>query len=555
MQRTFLFGTVFLLWISLLPAQAQLSGRLESYGNFFLRDSLIGASNTPQYDHQLYGAEAWLDLNYRLKGFEFRARFDLFNNSNLLNPQDAYTAQGLGLWYVGKELDKLKVEAGYLYDQIGSGIIYRAYEERALAIDQALFGLGLRYQLQENWQVRAFTGRQKQQFDAYRPVIKGLAIDGALTLGKERKVFLQPGLGVVNRTLDDATMQSLVANLATYLPEDQFVPVYNAYAFALYNQLIFGTFHWYLEAAYKTKDNMSDPFGVRLTQSGDSIVGPKFIQAEGSVLYSSLSFAKNKFGASLEVKRTQNFSFRTRPQETLNRGLINFLPPMTRINTYRLTARYAAATQEFGEMAYQTDLSYAFSKKMRLALNFSNITDLKGQLLYRELYAELTLKKRRKWTLITGVQLLNYNQEVYFFKPGAPLLRAVTPYADFLYKISRKKSIRFEGQYMKVGRDSHGELHDYGDWLFGLVEFAVAPHWTFTVSDMYNIQPGYNSPENNQGNKLSIHYPRFDVYYSHGPSRFSVSYVKQVEGIICSGGICRVEPAFSGVKLSVSSSF
>ncbi len=555
MQRIVFFCTIFFFGASLTCAQGQLSGRLESYGNFFMRDSLIGAANTPQYDHQLYGAEAWLDVNYRRESFEFRVRFDLFNNSNLLNPQDSYTAQGLGLWYVSKELNKLKVEAGYLYDQIGSGIIYRAYEERALAIDQALLGLRLQYQLADNWTIRAFTGRQKQQFDAYRSIIKGLAIDGALTLGKEKKVYWLPGLGIVNRTLDDATMQSLVANLATYLPEDQFVPVYNAYAFTLYQQLVSGPFNWYLETAYKTKDNMNDPFGVRATQSGDTITGPKFIQAPGTVLYSSLSFAKNKFGASLEVKRTQNFSFRTRPQETLNRGLINFLPPMTRINTYRLTARYAAATQEFGEMAYQADLSYAFSKKARLALNFSNITDLKGQLLYRELYSELTLKKKRKWTLIGGVQWLNYNQAVYFFKPDAPLLEAVTPYADFLYKISRKKSIRFEGQYMKVGKDEQGELHDYGDWLFGLVEFAIAPHWTFTVSDMYNIRPGHNSPVDEQGNKLSIHYPRFDVYYSYGPSRFSLSYVKQVEGIICSGGICRVEPAFSGVKLSVSSSF
>ncbi len=555
MQKLSFLVLSMMLWASLLPAQGQLSGRLESYGNFFLRDSLIGAANTPQYDHQLFGAEAWLDLNYRLKGFEFRARFDLFNNSNLLNPQDSYTAQGIGLWSVSKELDKLKIEAGYLYDQIGSGIIYRAYEQRPLAIDQALIGLGLRYQLSENWQVRAFTGRQKQQFDIYRSVIKGLAIDGALSIGDERRLYLLPGFGIVNRTLDDASMQSLVANLATYLPEDQFTPKYNAYAFTLYNQLTTGALNWYVEAAYKTPDNMSDPFGVRVTQSGDTIVGPRFFQAAGTVLYSSLSFAKNKFGASLEVKRTQNFSFRTRPQETLNRGLINFLPPMTRINTYRLTARYAAATQELGEMAWQADLSYAFNKKARLAINFSNITDLNSQLLYRELYTELTLKKKRKWTLISGIQLLNYNQAIYFFKPDAPLLQAATPYFDFLYKLSRKKSIRFEGQYMKVGKDDHGALHDYGDWLFGLVEFAIAPHWTFTASDMYNIQPGYNSPADSNGNKQKIHYPRFDLFYTQGPSRFSISYVKQVEGIICSGGICRVEPAFSGVKLGVSSSF
>ncbi|MFN9380586.1 MAG: DUF6029 family protein, partial [Bacteroidota bacterium] len=36
---------------------------------------------------------------------------------------------------------------------------------------------------------------------------------------------------------------------------------------------------------------------------------------------------------------------------------------------------------------------------------------------------------------------------------------------------------------------------------------------------------------------------------------FSLSYIKQVEGVICTGGICRLEPAFSGVRLSLNSSF
>ncbi len=555
MRFLFSLFVIILFGATGLFAQGQLSGRLESSGNFFQRDSLIGAANTPQYDHQLYGAEAWLNLNYSIKGFDFRTRFDLFNNSNLLNPQDSYTAQGIGYWYVGKEIDRFKVEAGYLYDQIGSGIIYRAYEERALAIDQALIGLRLQYRLADNWLVKGFTGRQKQQFDAYQPIIKGLAVEGFVIKGEDKKVFFTPGFGVVNRTLDDGSMQSLVASLATYRKEDQFVPTYNTYAFTFYNTLTRGAFNWYVEAAYKTRDNMSDPFGERVTLSGDTIVGPVFFQAPGSVLYTSLSYAKKGFGVSLEFKRTQNFSFRTRPQESLNRGLINFLPPMTRVNTYRLTARYAAATQDLGELAWQTDVSYKFSKRLRLNVNFSNITNLEKLLLYRELYTELTFKKRRKWTLIGGLQLLKYNQEVYYFKPEAPLLEAVTPYFDYLYKISRKASVRFEGQYMKVGKDAKGELHDYGDWAFGLVEFALAPHWTFTVSDMYNIHPGHNSPVDTQGNKLAIHYPRFDIYYAHGPTRFSLSYVKQVEGIICSGGVCRVEPAFSGVKLGVSSSF
>ena len=45
------------------------SGAFETNANIFLRDSSINAISTPQYDHQFYGGEAWLNLNYKIQGF------------------------------------------------------------------------------------------------------------------------------------------------------------------------------------------------------------------------------------------------------------------------------------------------------------------------------------------------------------------------------------------------------------------------------------------------------------------------------------------------------
>ncbi len=534
----------------------QISGSLEANGNFFIRDTLIGAANTPQYDRQLYGADAWLNLAYSNWGFDFILRFDLFNNSNLLNPTGSYTDEGIGRWYIHKKIHQLSIGAGYIYDQIGSGIIFRAYEERPLLIDNALYGLRLAYNLTPNWQVRVFTGRQKQQFDTYNSVVKGLNLEGFVALGDTTAgVALAPGFGVLNRTLDDASMNSLVATLNTYPPADIFVPKYNTYAFSLYNTLSAGPFAWYIEGAYKTPDPINDSFGV-LVRDSVAIIGDKFIQKPGSVLYSSLSYARSGLGLTLEAKRTENFTYRARPQAQLNQGFINFLPPMARVNTYRLPARYNAATQELGELAFQADARYLFSKNWSVNINFSNINDLDKVLLYRELYAEFGYKYKRKWSLLGGVQLQNYNQQVYEFKPGVPNVQTVTPFAEFLYRFNRTRALRVEAQAMFTGQDQAVQLRqDYGSWLFGLAEFSIAPHWTFTASDMYNVAPGRNSPENSTGEKLNVHYPRFDVYYTYRSNRFSLSYVKQVEGVVCAGGICRLEPAFSGVKMSVNSTF
>ncbi len=556
--HTFLLCGAVLLAGSLSAQEQQggrLTGSLQTNANFFMRDSLIGAANTPQYDRQLFGGEGWLNLNYSNWGFDVALRYDFFNNSNLLNPTGSYTDQGIGMWSVKKRIKNLGFQAGYIYDQVGSGIIFRAFEERPLLIDNALFGLKLDYQLSDNWQVKAFTGRQKQQFENYNSVIRGINIDGFVAGDSLSTWTLAPGFGVVARTLDDATMNSLVANINLYPTVDLFVPKYNAYAFTLYNTLTAGIFSWYVEGAYKTEEAMNDPFG-EIVRDGATTVGDKFFSAPGTVLYSSLSISPAKWGISLEAKRTENFSWRTRPQSQLNRGLISFLPPMARINTYRLTSRYNAATQDLTEQAFQADVRYAPNRKLSFNANYAFINDLEGVKLYRELYTEVQYKHKKQWILTSGLQIQNYNQERYEFKPQVPIVETIIPFADFLYKLDRRKSVRFEAQYMLTGDDTKADAkQDYGDWVFGLVEVALGGHWTLTASDMFNAAPGKNSPVDDSGEKQSLHYPRFDVYYTTGPTQLALSYIKQVEGVVCTGGICRLEPAFSGVRFSANTSF
>lgn len=535
--------------------QGSFTGGFQSSANFFMRDSLIGAANIPQYDRQLFGGQAWLDLGYSIQGFDLGLRFDMFNNSNLLNPSDSYTGEGIGRWHVAKTIDKFNIRIGHIYDQIGSGIIYRAFEERPLLIDNPLYGVRLIYNLNENWQLKGFSGRQKFLFSEYQPVVTGASIEGFLDLSSEEKLFtLAPGFGIVNRTLDDDTMDRVVDIISTYSQGDRVTPVHNTYSMSFFNTMIAGPFSWYMEAAYKTAEAYFDPTAVLTDINGVESFG-KLVKRDGTVLYTSLSYAKSGLGITLEGKRTESFDFRVDPNLRLNRGLVNFIPPMNRQNTYRLLARYSPATQLLSERALQADVKYRWNKSLTTNVNFSYIMDLDGKKLYQELYTEVYYKYKRLWTIKGGIQLLQYNQEIYEVKPDVPLVETFVPYVDFLYKINRKNSIRFELQYMNTGEDEKaGYGQDYGDWLFAQVEYAVAPHWSFVVSDMYNMSAGKQTAEEN-GEKKLLHFPRIDIYYTHKANRFSLSYIKQVEGIVCTGGICRLEPAFSGFNFSASSSF
>lgn len=537
-----------------LSATAQDEGRffgnLDVNANYFVRDSSIGAANTPQYDNLLYGAEAWLNLNYSYKGFDVGLRLDIFNNSNLPDPQRAVTGQGIGMWYIKKQIGALGITAGRFYEQIGSGIIMRAYEARPLAIDNSLYGVRGTYDFGENWQIRAFTGRMRllresnndeQPFiSTFRPVIKGGAVDGYVPLNDEGTISIAPGFGMTSRTLDDNTIQRVVAQINTYSEEEAFVPKYNTYAFTAYNQLSAGAWTWFVEGAYKTQEALFDPFAERVIEGQPEPVLGRLVNSDGYVVYSSLSYAANGWGITVEGKHTEGFDYRISPLETGIDGLITFVPPMARENAYRLTARYNAATQFLGEDAIQVDIRYAPSRKINYLVNFSNIVDLDQNLLYRELFTQVNFKKGRKWRGSGGVQLQQYNQEVYEGKPGAPLVETIIPYLDVQYKLSRKRTIRGELQYMYTEQD-------FGSFIFGLAEISIAPHWIFTVSDMVNIVPK-NSDE-------IEHYYTGSIFYTNKANRFSLSYVKQVEGVVCTGGICRFEPAFNGVRFTLDTTF
>jgi len=555
---------IFCLLVTISNAQEKgvFSGGYETNANIFIRDSLIGADNIPQYDRQLFGAEGWFNLNYRYDGFEIGMRYDYFNNSNLLNPNSSYTDQGLGRWYLKKKVNKLGITIGHIYDQLGSGIIYRAFESRPLLIDNALVGARLTYDLGENWHAKVFTGKQRFLFGTNDGVIKGAGLEGFHKFSEESSLTLAPGIGFVNRTLSDASMDQVIEVLQGYQEIDQVTPVYNVYLATLYNTMIYKGFSWYVEGAYKTAEVYNDIFALKTELDGTETLG-KFVKKSGNVFYSSLSYARKGLGITVEAKRTENFNFRSDPNLNLNFGLINFIPPMNRQNTYRLTARYSPATQDLSEFGYQADIRYKLNKKLSFLLNYSNITNLDGDALYNEIYTEVVFKQKRDWQLSGGVQLQQYNQETYEGKSEAPTVRTITPYLDFLYKISRKKSVRIESQYMYMYDPDRVDdptkeyfKQDYGDWFFALAEFGMAPHWIFEVSGMFNVTPGKISPTDSEtGEKLKIFYPTVGIYYTNKANRYGLRYVKQVEGVVCSGGICRLEPAFSGFKFNVTSNF
>lgn len=523
------------------PASAQesatLSGDLLANYNFYQGDAAIGATGE-LYDKYLNGGEAWLTNRLTYKGFTAFLRVDAFLNSNLYVPGTAFTSYGLGAYSLSKEIGDLTITGGYIYDQIGSGLLFRSYEDRGLLIDNALVGAHLRYKPSQNITLKAFAGQQKRitavdlTNERYQPQIKGFNAEGDFDIGK---AHFSPGIGILNRTLDEASIGAVATIINGQALDTRFVPRYNMYAGSIYNTLTYGDFSWFFEGVYKTHEAILNTLDA----------SQPLVDRAGTVGFTTLSYARKGIAVNLTGKRTENFEMRTSPREALLRGMLNWQPIVARIRPQRLMARYTPASQNLSEAAGGVDVLISPKDELDITLNYTHINTLGNTKLYREVFAEVEYRGLDKWIFMGGAQYLNYNQDLYQIRPGVPMVEAITPFVEATYRFNDKKSIRAEVEYM------HTE-QDYGSWVFALVEYTIAPRWAFALSDMYITKL---NPENISGLKKSPHYYNAFFAYTKGPHRFTLSYVKQPDGINCTGGVCRYEPAFSGLRFGVTSSW
>ena len=525
--------------------KGQLSGDFTLNSNFFLKDTTIFLDQIPpQYTKQLSSAESWLYLDYRVSGFDFTVRFDAFQNSGLINPQEAYTEQGLGFWSISKDFGDLEITGGSFYDQIGNGVLLRSYEDRNLGFDNAIQGARVKYNLNDQYTFMGFTGRLKRRFEYFEQVLKGGYAEGFFQLDSAARVTLFSGLGVLNRTLDDKSMQELASTINLYDLEDRFIPKYNVYAFSQYNTLTLGPVNLNTEVAYKTREAI-------LNQSGNQL-----INSDGIFLQSALSYSAPGFGASVQYRYSNNFVIRTKPTLLLDpnvplQGLVTVLTPINRQNVKRLPARYSPAAFFFGENGYQGEITWSPDKANTLTLNYSDVREDGGGRLYEEYFGKLEHRFNREWKAGGGLQRLKYNQFSYeqqFAELASeqPIVNTWTPFAEVSWRFQPRKSVRVEAQYLSTEQDQ-------GSFAFGLMEYSIAPKWTFSAGDMVNLNPLINGGEREEVDV--IHYYTGAISYTQKQTRLMGSFVKQPQGVNCTGGVCRVEPAFSGFRFQMTTNF
>lgn len=543
---------IFLFFFS-ITAKAQLSGSFESNSALYLDDAKIKIEQIEA--RQRFRSNNYLRINYKIKNFTTGVQLESYYPKALLNYSPNFNKTNLGTFYINYKFNKLGLDAtvGHFYEQFGSGLVFRTWEDRQLGIANSIAGARLIYSPTQSIHFTALYGKQRNglAFDFTDGTIAGVNTDAELSsLLKIKKVKFGVGLSYVNRNEQKQVYAGLNKNtFLTSLRSDFSVSGFNAD----------------FEYAFKSKDALVEFNNVR----------PE-LQFDGDAYLLNLAYAKKGFGISANFRRLENFGFysqRKSAGNVYNEAVLNYIPALTKQYDYSLTNVYVYAAQpnlsfepnrnKAGEIGGQFGLFYNFKKETTLggkygtniAINYAQWYGLQGrydakerkyqankfglgQKYYRDASIEIRKKWSKKWSGIYTYLNQYYNTRYVEEAFGDVSTNVVV--LDNTFSFNKSKSVRLQLQH-------HWANGGFKNWLASQVEINFNSTWSLFAQDAYNYG------NTNANNKL--HYYNLGSTFNNGRYFLQLGYGRQRGGLICVGGVCRFVPQSAGLNLSLNYSF
>lgn len=545
-------------------APAQVSGNVGILWQSYAEDSLIGAVVPPSKT----GYNAFANVLYNQGDFSAGIRYESYLNSVLGFP-GRFDGSGVGYRFARyADRDRgIDVTVGNFYDQFGSGLVLRAYEERNLGIDNALDGFRLVLTPKDGLRLKFIYG--KQRFDFQDGLINGP--------GVVRAVDAEADLNTLVAAWADKPMKVTLG--ASFVSKFQPGTSFNVDSLVLAMPQNIGSWSYRVNAVRKGWIASAEYAGKINDPSADN----GYTYRNGEAFLATLGYSKKGLGMLLTAKMVDNMSFRSDRDLRLFDLPINYIPAVTQQHTYNLAATlYPYATVITGETSASAEVFYTIPKGSKLggkygtklSASFSAANSLdttrfaegtREQVLYgyernswgpgEELFVrDFNVTASRKFN-----KRFKAKYAFYHFDFNTSTTPVTTDYKGIVnanihvletqFKVKPKQSLRTELQGLWVGEDKDDPslLQDKGHWATVLAEYTWSPHWFVSVLDQYNF--------GNNDEAKRVHYVYGAAGYIQGPHRLSVGYGKRREGIFCVGGVCRAVPASNGFEVTFTSSF
>ncbi len=541
MKKTYLLLYTLCCTLNLSAQQEgiSLSGSIQSDMLLPQTDEKIGAKK----EHGDFNTNTYVDLLLQSQYADAGLRAE-FMEYPMPGFEKDFKGWGVPHFWVKGKLKSMELTAGTFYEQFGSGFILRTYEERSLGIDNAILGGRLVVHPLKGMTVKLLSGKQRHYWEWDGGLVSGadaeMNLDEWIPSLQQHDTRLMLGASWVNKYEKDEEI------LADPTHRYNFPKYVNSWD--VRTNLSKGPWNMLVEYARKTQDPSVDN---------------NFSYREGDAAMLSGSYSKKGLSILLQAKRSDNMASRSKRKVDMPAFpalYINHLPAFTLDHTYALAALYPYATQlAEGEWAYQAEVGYHFKRKtalggkygMNLKVNYSYVRSIQSAWLkwgsetyYQDLNVQLTRRLSRDFKLNVMYMNQRFNKPV-ILKEGTDIIHSNIFVADGMLQLAPKTRLRIEAQYLQTKQDQ-------GDWVYGLLELSLAPHWMFTLSDMWNC--GDNGADNTEEN-THYHYYQGLVTYNLGSHRIQVGYGRTRDGYNCSGGVCRHIPGTKGVTLSYNYNF
>ena len=126
-------------------------------------------------------SNSYFNLLYSNNNFTAGLRYESYLNA-LLDYDSEFKGNGIPYRFASYSIDGLEITAGNFYEQFGSGLIFRSYEEKGLGIDNSMDGVRLKYKLFKGLSIKGFIGKSRTYFTYAEGIFRG--IDAELDVNK-----------------------------------------------------------------------------------------------------------------------------------------------------------------------------------------------------------------------------------------------------------------------------------------------------------------------------------------------------------------------------------
>ena len=146
MKKIIVLQLLFFTVIMLAQQNDNLSIGFESNSQYYIDDEKTGDFTEPNR----FRSNNYLKIDYSISKFSFGFQAEGYEPMSLLNYSPDFNKTTLALYYAKYTSKKIEATAGYFYEQYGSGLILRSWEDRQLGINNALRGGRIKFFPTEN---------------------------------------------------------------------------------------------------------------------------------------------------------------------------------------------------------------------------------------------------------------------------------------------------------------------------------------------------------------------------------------------------------------------